>query len=173
MCISLGYEYFRYKTAVLPWPSAIWNAFVTPKHAFILWMAARKRLPTMDRLTFLDVDDACILCVGNKESEAHLFFLCPFSSLVWRRIRDWLGITRGMSSISSALKWIKKEARGSSASSIAKKVALPCTVYHIWNARNRRMFEGKVQEVEPIVFKIKLHIYKTLFSLDPNVCVEF
>jgi len=78
-----------------------------------------------------------------------------------------------MSTISSALKWIKKEARGSSGRAKAKKVALACTVYHIWNARNRRMFEGQVQQVEPIVFKIKLHIYKTLFSLDPDVYVEF
>ena len=127
----------------------------------------------MDRLTFLDVDEACVLCVGNMESEAHLFFLCPLSSLVWSHIRDWLGITRRMSTISSALKWIKKEARGSSGRAKAKKVALACTVYQIWNARNRSRFEGLVQEVEPIVFKIKLHIYKTLFSLDPNVSVDF
>jgi len=131
MSVLLGYEYFRSKGSKLSWPGSIWNSFVSPKHAFTLWLAARKRLPTKDRLSFLHVEGSCVLCVGNMESEAHLFFQCPFSSLLWRRIRDWLGISREMSTISSALKWIKKEARGSSVRAKAIKVGLACTVYHI------------------------------------------
>ena len=109
----------------------------------------------------------------DKESADHLFFQCSFSAMVWKCIRDWLGISRGMLTISSALKWIKKEAKGSSGKAKAKKVALACTVYHIWNARNRKIFEGQTQEVVSTVFKIKLHIYRTVFTLDPNAAVEF
>jgi len=173
MCISLGYEFFRYKGSRLAWTNSVWNSYVTPKHAFTLWLAAQKRLPTKDRLTFLQVDESCAFCVGNKESADHLFFQCSFSAMVWRCIRDWLGISRGMSTISSALKWIKKEAKGSSEKAKAKKVALTCTVYHIWHARNMKIFEGQAQKVDSTVFKIKLHIYRTIFNSDPNDTVEF
>jgi len=173
MCISLGYEFFRYKGSRLSWPSSVWNSYVTPKHAFTLWLAARKRLPTKDRLTFLQVEESCVLCFGHKESVDHLFFQCSFSAMVWRCIRDWLGISREMSTIFSALKWIKKEVKGSGSKTKAKKVALACTVYHIWNARNRKIFEGQTQEVVSTVFKIKLQIYRTVFALDSNATVEF
>ena len=173
MCISFGYEYFRSKGSKLLWPGSIWNSYVTPKHAFTLWLAARKRLPTKDRLSFLQIDDSCVLCLGNRESEAHLFFQCAFSSMVWTHIKEWLDISRAMSTISSALKWMRKEARGSSCRAKARRLALACTVYHIWNALNRKIFEGHAQEVEATVFKIKLHVYRNLFSLYPHDCLEF
>ena len=171
--ISLGYDYFRNRGSKLPWPSVIWNAYVTPKHAFTLWLASRKRLPTKDRLSFLHLEDSCVLCVGNRESAEHLFFRCTFSSLVWARIRHWLDITRAMSTISSALRWIRKEARGSTCRARAKRVALACSVYHIWTARNRKIFDGQAQVVEETVFRIKLHVSRVLFSLYPQNSVEF
>ena len=70
--------------------------------------------------------------------------------------------------ISSALKWIRKESRGSSRRAKARCIALACTVYQIWNARNRRIFEGQVMEVGAIAFRIKLHVYRTLYSLFPH-----
>ena len=74
--------------------------------------------------------------------------------------------------VTSALKWIRKEARGSSCRAKTRRMALACTVYHIWNARNRRIFEGHAQEVDVTVFKIKLQVYRALFSLFPHECVE-
>ncbi|KAG9156207.1 hypothetical protein Leryth_021617 [Lithospermum erythrorhizon] len=45
------------------------------------------------------------------ESCAHLFFACPFSLAIWNHIRTWLGIQRQMSTLESAIKWIKKNRR--------------------------------------------------------------
>jgi len=163
--ISHGYDYFRKKGPKLSWPGVVWNSFVAPKHAVTLWLAARGRLPTKDRLAFLQLEQHCVLCQGNSESVAHLFFECVFSKTVWTRIKYWLNIHRSMSTIQSALKWIKKESRGSGRNARARCTALACTVYQIWNARNRRIFEDQVMDVEGIVFRIQLHVYRTLYSL--------
>ncbi|KAK4432679.1 hypothetical protein Salat_1030100 [Sesamum alatum] len=48
------------------------------------------------------------------ESTDHLYFACPFSNYVWSHIRQWLSITRRMSTLHSAVKWLKKEKMGSS-----------------------------------------------------------
>ena len=168
MVISMGYDYFRKKGPKLSWPRTVWNSWVTPKHAVTLWLAARRRLATKDRLSFLQMEEHCVLCVGNRESVAHLFFACDFSKSIWTRIKAWLNISRAMSTIDSALKWIKKESRGSGCNAKARCTALACTVYHIWNARNRRIFEGQTMEVEGIVFRIKLHVYRTIYSLFPQ-----
>jgi len=172
MDVSKGYEYFRMKGPKLLWPGTVWNSSVTPKHSITLWMAARRRLPTKDRLSFLHMQDNCVLCVGNRESVAHLFFACEFSKSIWTRIKAWLNITRAMTTISSALKWIKRESRGSGRNAKARCMALACTVYQIWNARNRRIFEGQVMEVEGIVFRIKLHVYRTLYFVCPQSGVD-
>ena len=172
-CVSRGYDYFRDKGRKLLWPGKVWSSFITPKHSFTLWLAARKRLPTKDRLLFLQMEEACVLCGGSRESVTHLFFSCAFSNLIWARVREWLGISRAMSTVDSALKWIRRESRGSGRNAKARCMALACTVYHIWNARNRKMFEGQVLEVEVIIFKIKLHVYRTLYSLYPHSDVDF
>ena len=118
------------------------------------------------------MEEHCVLCEGNRESEAHLFFGCEFSKSIWTRIKAWLNISREMSTINSALKWIRKESRGSGCNAKARCMALACTVYHIWNARNRRIFEGQAMEVEGIVFRIKLHVYRTIYSLFPQSVVD-
>jgi len=165
MVISMGYDFFRKKGPKLCWPGTVWNSWVTPKHAVTLWLAARRRLPTKDRLSFLQLEEQCVLCVGNRESAAHLFFACEFSRTIWTRIRAWLNISRLMTTIDSALKWIKKESRGSGCNAKARCVALACTVYHIWSARNRRIFEGRTVDVEGIALRLKLHVYRTIYSL--------
>ena len=172
LIISRAYDYFRKKGPRLPWTGSVWNASVVPKHAVTLWLAARRRLPTRDRLSFLQVEEYCVLCEGCRETVTHLFFGCGFSKLIWTRIKEWLNISRAMSTINSALKWIKKESRGSGCKAKAKRIALACTVYNIWNARNRKIFEGHAMEVEAIVFTIKLQVYRTLYSLLPHDAVD-
>ena len=118
------------------------------------------------------MEEYCVLCEGNRETAAHLFFGCAFSNLIWTRIKEWLNISRAMSTINSALKWIRMESRGSGCNAKARRIALACTVYHIWNARNRKIFEGHATEVEVIVFTIKLNVYRTLYSMLPHDAVD-
>ncbi|KAL0430919.1 UNVERIFIED_CONTAM: Retrovirus-related Pol polyprotein from type-2 retrotransposable element R2DM [Sesamum radiatum] len=89
------------------------EGFVPPKYSFVLWLGLRRRLATRDRLSFLHEEEACSLCINRQESARHLFFECPFSDFVWSHIRHWVGLSRRMSTLPSAMKWFKKEKTGS------------------------------------------------------------
>ncbi|KAK6149457.1 hypothetical protein DH2020_016982 [Rehmannia glutinosa] len=87
-------------------------------------------------------------------------------------IRAWIGIKREMSTLSSGLKWLKKEAKGTSRQSKVKCIAFATTVYHIWNARNRLIFEDEVPNPNYVIHRIKTHVYKVVFSLYPSVLID-
>ncbi|KAL2225249.1 UNVERIFIED_CONTAM: Retrovirus-related Pol polyprotein from type-2 retrotransposable element R2DM, partial [Sesamum indicum] len=165
---SKAYEYFRPKLARQPWKAAIWKAFIPPKYSFILWLGLRGRLATRDRLGFLQEEDLCSLCINTKESAKHLFFECPFSNFVWSRIRHWLGINRTMSTLQSAVKWLKKEKTGSSVQNKARHLALACTVYTLWRQRNEIIFEGSTACPERLVNLVKVTLFRVLWTLFPH-----
>ncbi|KAL0287461.1 UNVERIFIED_CONTAM: hypothetical protein Sangu_2690300 [Sesamum angustifolium] len=165
---SIAYEYFRPKLPKQPWKAFIWKAFIPPKYSFILWLGIRERLATRDRLAFLHEDPTCSLCINSKESAKHLFFECPFSSYVWSHIRQWFGITRRMSTLLSAVKWLKKGKTGSSVQNKARHLALACTVYSLWRHRNEIIFEGKAPNPDGLVISIKITVYRLILTLFPN-----
>ncbi|XP_022860183.1 uncharacterized protein LOC111380779 [Olea europaea var. sylvestris] len=130
----------------------------------------RGKLQTKDRLWYLQIDRKCPFCALTDESTQHLFFSCRFCREVWDHIRDWLAIRRSMSTLLSSLKWMKKEARGKSWPSRAKRIALATTVYYIWMERNKCIFEGIKPQVESIGFKPLLaHLFSFARS---RVCPE-
>ncbi|XP_022853426.1 uncharacterized protein LOC111374897 [Olea europaea var. sylvestris] len=139
------------------WTEIIWNSYITPKHAFILLLGARSKLLTKDKLKHLNIDRRYIFCGVDEETECHLFFSCPISFAILGHVRDWLGIRRSMSTRPSALKWIKKEVQWTTWHSKAKWIALASTIYHLWMACNRDIFEDLTPNVEGIVRKIKTH----------------
>ncbi|KAK6128250.1 hypothetical protein DH2020_038009 [Rehmannia glutinosa] len=170
---SKAYDFFRPRGNPKVWTTDIWRHYIPPKHSFILWLGIKGRLQTKDRLHYMDIDRNYALCGIVPETLDHLFFQCNMTKQVWLQIKKWLRITRAMSTIKSALKYMKKEARESSWQSRAKKSALACTVYHIWTARNRRLFEGTVVTSDDIIREIKTQVYKIMFSLYPHVFVQY
>ncbi|KAK4415299.1 hypothetical protein Salat_2637200 [Sesamum alatum] len=165
---SKAYEYFKPKQARQPWQAMIWQAFIPPKFTFILWLGIRERLSTRDRLTFLHEETSCSLCINRSESAKHLFFNCPFSERVWSEIRRWLGINRRMSTILSAIKWLKKEKTSFSVQNKARLLALECTVYSLWRHCNEVVFEAKAPSTEGLVISIKIIVFRILLSLFPQ-----
>ncbi|KAL0381230.1 UNVERIFIED_CONTAM: hypothetical protein Sangu_0187300 [Sesamum angustifolium] len=127
-----------------------------------------RRLSTRDRLTFLQEDSSCSLCINNQETAKHLFVECPFSNFVWTNIRQWLGINRRMSTLLSAVKWLIIEKTRSSVQNKARLIALACTVYSLWRHRNEVIFEGKMPCPEGIVISIRITVYRILLTLFPH-----
>ncbi|KAG9133259.1 hypothetical protein Leryth_020754 [Lithospermum erythrorhizon] len=88
----------------------IWRPFIPPKFSFTLWLSCRKRLATRDSLSFMNLDDvSCVFC----RMKMRLYIICSFMSIT-STIRTWLGIRRQMTTLESAIKWIKKEHGGKS-----------------------------------------------------------
>ncbi|KAK4415159.1 hypothetical protein Salat_2623100 [Sesamum alatum] len=87
---------------------------------------------------------------------------------VWSDIRKWLGINRHMSTILSAIKWLKKEKTGSSVQNKARLLALARTVYSLWRHRNEVIFEAKAPSTEGLVISIKITVLRILLSFFPQ-----
>ncbi|KAK6122644.1 hypothetical protein DH2020_043620 [Rehmannia glutinosa] len=150
-----AYDYFRPRGTPKVWATDVWRHYIPLKHSFIIWLGIKGMLQTNDRLHYMDIDRNCAFCGTALETLDHIFFQCNMTKQVWIQIKKWLRITRAMNTIKSALKYMKKEARGTSWQSCAKKSAVACTVYHIWTARNRRLFEGTVVTSDGITREIK------------------
>ena len=64
--------------------------------------------------------------------------------------------------------WIIKEARGTGIQAKVKKLGLESTTYFLWEARDLRIFEGKVQVPEAVIRKIQISVYGVLNYLYPD-----
>ncbi|GJW14521.1 RNA-directed DNA polymerase, eukaryota, reverse transcriptase zinc-binding domain protein [Tanacetum coccineum] len=71
------------------WWHVVWYSQCNPKQAFILWMEIQGKLLTKDRIMMWQNGDdlKCPLCKSVADSHIHLFFDCPFSLGVWKRIQ--------------------------------------------------------------------------------------
>jgi len=88
LLVDKVYEYIRGVKPTVSWCSVIWNPAIPPKMSFILWLAKRNRLLTLDKVVFLNNGSLCPLCSNESESNAHLFFSCRKSLQIWTHIRD-------------------------------------------------------------------------------------
>ncbi|KAI5656265.1 hypothetical protein M9H77_25058 [Catharanthus roseus] len=84
----------------------------------------------IDRLLFLDIDRSCNVCSRQEENLSHLFFGCPFTADIWKSIKEWTGLRRDMSTISSRLKWLLNESRGTSWKCTWRKLCFAATLYY-------------------------------------------
>lgn len=156
-----------------PWKSMIWKGFIPPKFSFIVWLALWNRLQTRDNLPYLDVEKVCPLCKSEPESSLHLFFNCRYTYAIWDEIRSWLGISRSMTTIHSAIKWLKKEPGVGVVMVRARLLALMCTIYQVWKVRNAAVFDSTTFNRDAVVKKIKSMVYSALYSLYPVDFVTF
>lgn len=162
---SDAYNWLRDKGQKKLWHNYIWRPFIPPKFSFITWLAVLGRLPTRDRLNFLNISQTCPLCSTGLESSKHLFFECRITSSIWNNIKLWLGIRVGNSTILSTIKWCKRSRTGAAIKNKARRCALTAIVYFIWKARNLLVFEGKTFDPGDVERRVKVHIYTSLFSL--------
>lgn len=173
ICISKAYDFFQSKGSKEIWASDVWSSCITPKHAFILWWNSKSKLLTKDKCCSWISTETVLFVDPRLSLLSHIFFPCPLSSSVWGHIRSWLGITKAMSTVPVPWSGIKKEAWGSSWHSKDKRIALACTIYQLWTARNRSIFEGLRPPASSNIRRIKTHVYKVMFSLYPNVLIQF
>jgi hypothetical protein len=78
----------------VPWVHLVWFKQCIHRLSFILWLAIQERLMTQDRMRFWDKNKnlKCTLCNMQPDSHSHLFFECPYWFLVWKVVKDKVGI---------------------------------------------------------------------------------
>ena len=109
----------------------------------------------------------CVFCHDHEESHNHLFFACSWTSLLWMKIKSWLGLNRGMTTINSAIRGL--HLKGKIVVTRMKRVSLNIVVYLIWEERNKRVFENSSSHVEPIFqcFQVLFYMILRFHQCDP------
>lgn len=160
-----AYDWFRPRGEKRLWHRFVWKEHVPPKYSFTTWQALKGRLPTRDRLGYLNIDQQCPLCLSGTESVDHLFFKCDKTRAVWREIKTWLGLRRIITTIPSAIKWIGKERSGVAVIRKARSLALISMVSLVWRARNAFVFDRATFDPKHLVFEVKRITYSILYSM--------
>ncbi|KAJ9536736.1 LOW QUALITY PROTEIN: hypothetical protein OSB04_un000121 [Centaurea solstitialis] len=139
------------------WTSSVWFAGHIPKHAFCIWMACHRRLPTQDRLIIWKHDPPdwkCSLCGLCLDSHSHLFFECTYSNAVWMQIRnaiDWPDAPSSWDVIMDMLMGPNPPTK------FIHRVGLAAAVYGIWTERNARLFVDR-RNPEVVCAKLALDV---------------
>ena len=88
---------WRVKKPKVFWAQLIWFPAHIPRVSMIVWVAIWNRLNTREKLMKIGVgsDSKCGLCQSETESHDHLFFNCPYSSRVWRVLKNKCNVSWG------------------------------------------------------------------------------
>ncbi|VFQ83143.1 unnamed protein product [Cuscuta campestris] len=159
------YELFRAKANHKPWMAFIWQSFIPPKCSFTMWLALRRRLPTKTNLDFLGLPIECTFCGNELEDVDHLIFSCEVFKDVWRAVKTWLRMEGQLSTLNRAIRSLKAFRRGDVILKKARRIALACTVFHLWKLCNAVHFDQEPLRVDAVVFKIKIGLLHSKASL--------
>jgi len=77
-----SYNFLHFKCDPVPWAKVVWESRSMPRYNFILWLVVVDKLRTCDRLRFLQLGPLCVFCRVDEEPHNHLFFSCPWTSLL-------------------------------------------------------------------------------------------
>ncbi|GKA48635.1 RNA-directed DNA polymerase, eukaryota, reverse transcriptase zinc-binding domain protein [Tanacetum coccineum] len=116
-----------------------------PKQSFILWMAIQGKLMTCDRMAKWGSYDmtVCALCKNNAESHDHLFFNCPFSMALWKKLKTQMQFQSNATVWNDIVTELAVKPNKSSIWSIVRRLCLAGAIYSIWRERNNRVFRDE------------------------------
>ncbi|XP_075074643.1 uncharacterized protein LOC142162218 [Nicotiana tabacum] len=112
-----------------------------PRHQFILRLAIRQSLKTVDRLERwgINVPKERVLCsTGATESLAHLFLECKYARDIWYSLLKWMNENRTPKTWSEEVCWMAKRCRGSRAKGQVLAWLFAATIYHVSSEMNAR-----------------------------------
>ncbi|XP_043721015.1 uncharacterized protein LOC122668528 [Telopea speciosissima] len=148
----------RVKANPVDWSEAIWFEGSIKSHSFVSWRCLVDAVPTRDNLLHrgIPVQHSCEFCWAGIESRNHIFFACPFSIDIWRRIFGMCSLHgQAPMNIFDAAIWVRYAAGRAGSLGVVLKLAFCATVKHIWFERNFRIFWQKARSKDQIVEAIK------------------
>ncbi|CAI9114948.1 OLC1v1015775C1 [Oldenlandia corymbosa var. corymbosa] len=156
--VKSGYAWFAGNETKFRDLQSIWSRMNVPKHSFIAWLAWKKRLWTKDRLTSMHMavnDQRCLLCRLQPETIEHLFFQCTFAAVVLEKLVQWLGCRKIAASEARWRMQILNMWKGQKINRRLLWAVIAACTYHLWEERNRRLFQQLERSPEQITLLIK------------------
>jgi hypothetical protein len=171
-----AWDFFRDKGAPVPWHKIILFSGMVPRHAMILWLVARGRLNTLDRLASFGISQSLTrpLCNGDNENLSHVLFSCQFYNRIWHSLFGKCNLPCSYSCWEDLFLDVANRFKGKSLRDLIVKLMLAAGVYIIWKERNSRLFMGKFRDVTNVYLDIVLHVRLRINSLSgfPPSCVN-
>ncbi|GKC27351.1 VIER F-box protein 2 [Tanacetum coccineum] len=125
--VACAWDSVRLRADVVDWYHLVWFPQCIPRHAFHLWLVAKQKLKTQDRLRQWDVSPSVV-------------------SGSWSR---WYGSNPPRFADIST--YLIPSSKGTSVVSIISRLLLGAVSYYIWSERNSRLFKKKASTVPQIV----------------------
>lgn len=139
----------------VPWTDWIWAKVHSPKAAFISWMAIQGRLYTLDRIAKFagHIDTCCCLCNMAPENHQHLFFQCPISQQILKRVLEVVEYPMVTNQLEEWSRKFEMARKPQSTMFQLRASAISCTIYCVWTGRNEVRFQGVTCEVDRMYFR--------------------
>ncbi|XP_074266141.1 uncharacterized protein LOC141588607 [Silene latifolia] len=89
--VKKGYEWISPTVARVPWFPWVNITWMLPRHRFLVWLIAQRRLLTKNRLQRMMITqcNVCFLCGLEEEDHEHLFFKCVYSRFCRALLISW------------------------------------------------------------------------------------
>jgi hypothetical protein len=133
----------------------VWFPSNSPKMACCLLKGLLDRLPTLSRLRKFHIinSDRCVLCDDGQENIQHLYFECSFSKYLWSLCKLKLSLHHShIGSLIQEADVIRDKFKARDKTYKLARLAFNATVWHIWQERNRRIFQ-RAQLHKVMVFR--------------------
>jgi len=151
---------------LVPWYRLVWSSVSPPAHSFILWLAIRERLFTLDRINlFLSFPNRCFLCRADAERHSHLFFQCSYSREVLSFFRRSKKFNWPWSRWDIGVLWAAARWSGKSPWQVANRLVLHAMVYFIWRERNNRCFHEHERSASQLAHLIQCAVWARLSTI--------
>ncbi|XP_058731364.1 uncharacterized protein LOC131603122 [Vicia villosa] len=143
----------------------MWKLKVPSKVSIFAWRFILDRLPTRDILQRRGIlsgnnDSGCALCFSFLESSAHLFDQCFYSTKVWEKVGNWLGVLDRLNI--EELKYFgdnfDKIRTGEERLMVG--IVWMAVIWTLWTTRNAILFNGQVFNFDECFTAIVLACWK-------------
>ncbi|XP_062088788.1 uncharacterized protein LOC133795351 [Humulus lupulus] len=167
--ISSGYKLLNQVHKSFHWSKEVWCRLNIPKHSFVLWIAIQNRLKTRERIRSFNIteDSTCILCNGADETVDHLFFGCSFSQDCLQQLKNWLGWRAHIESLHGLLRWVERSKKSKFQKNVLA-ASVASLVYHLWQARNNKLWQSSIVSPKLLVQEEKWQIKTRITCVMPR-----
>ena len=140
-------------------PNFKWNSWAPMKSNLLLWRAKMDRVASkigLERRGIHSIDTICNRCGYCSESTDHLFVECLFARSIWWNVLVWMRVPwpTNCESLNDLVQLLLDSPGSKKWKRIVYTVVM-ATVWNIWLARNRMVFDGKFIPVRRSVEAIK------------------
>ncbi|XP_022042320.1 uncharacterized protein LOC110944986 [Helianthus annuus] len=147
----------RHREPEVDWGSIVWFGQCIPRHAFMMWLIMKGKLLTQDKILQWDLSRrknmnmmCCLLCYQNVDSHPHLFFECKYSTQVWRKVRDRVGMSSIAPRWTDIVQWLCNRDHQRRVDTYVAKLLVAAAAYSIWQERNARLFKNQLRSPETV-----------------------